>query len=781
MLRLVLLFPIVFTLCSAPLRAQYFLFDDALEVTSDTFQLTYNQGFSNGSVWFRVALDLTKPFTLDGSMYFGDDEEGADGIVFVMQNNCVNGGTAGGGVGYLNTAGNSMGIEFDTYQNLAGTGNLNNADPGFDHIGVQKNGNVDHTDSADVLAFPVQMSDVNENVEDGTWHPFRIVWRPGATVLQVFFDDVLRQELTIDLVEDVFLSDEVVYWGFTSATGGSFANNSVTITAPAPFSISSTAICKGDSVEVILPSLDKSENLVENKVVHVSSEEAEGFGGENMIDGDSTSRWSSDFSDPQFVIIDLLGQYELDSIALLWENSAALDYYVLTSVDSVAWDTVSHIVDGRAGEERIIPLNGEGRYVQLHLVQRLFGWGYSLYEIAVYGRGKYNWITSQWVSDIENDTTFLSPPTTTLFQLEIPDKCNGTSVFNFELLVSELEITNDAVQMCSGDSAIIEGESINGFGDVKYYWSDGDSAQSMFGFFASEDTLIQVVASDTLGCLDTSMIRVKAIPQVGDLSFTLEPIDSVCVNSSIEISASNIHNAGNPEFMWYVNGVLKSDEEVFQYQSGLDSDTMSLVVLSKQACQAVDSVQATLVISSKSLNSSVELVEDAFTYCESEVPTLLIGNLTNAGDLPQFEWFVNGELFASSQTYLSDDLLESGDEIRVQMISSVACTSPVFSEAFVLESIDCGCELIRPNVFSPNGDGVHDLLQFPGIECYDRSDITIFNRYGSVVYSSSEYYIPWDGRRSGAPLPEAVYYYVLTTEDWQGRKASYAGDVLLKY
>lgn len=781
MLRLVLLLPIAFTIFCAPLRAQYFLFDDALEVSPDTFQLTYNQGFSNGSVWFRVALDLTRPFTLDGSMYFGDDEEGADGIVFVMQNNCVNGGTAGGGIGYLNTAGNSMGIEFDTYQNLAGTGNLNNADPEYDHIGIQKNGNVDHSDSADVLAFPVQMSPVNANVEDDSWHPFKIGWDPQATLLQVFFDDALRQELVIDLVDDVFFGDEVVYWGFTSATGGSFASNAVTIIAPTPFSISSAAICQGDSVEIILPSLDKSENLVENKSIYVSSEEAEGFSGENMIDGDSTSRWSSDFSDPQFVIIDLLGQYELDSVALLWENSAALEYYILTSTDSIAWDTVSHIVDGGAGEERVVPLSGEGRYVQLYLVQRLFGWGYSLYEVAIYGRGKYNWITPQWVSDIENDTTFLYPPTTTLYQIEMPDKCNGTSVVNFELLVSELEITNRAVKVCSGDRISIEGESINGFGAIDYYWANSDSARSTFEIVTLVDTAIQVVATDTLGCLDTSLIQIEAIPQVDDLSFTLDHIDSICVNSSIEISASNIQNAGNPEFRWYVNGVLNSDEEVFQYQSGFISDTISLVVLSNLDCQAEDSGQASLIITPKSLSSSVGLVDDAFTYCESEVPTLLVGKLTNAGDSPQFNWYVNGELFASNQAVLTEIVLESGDAIQVEMISSMACTSPVFSETFVLESMDCGCELIRPNVFSPNGDGVHDLLQFPGIDCYDRSDITIFNRYGSVVYSSPEYYVPWDGKRSGNPLPEAVYYYVLTTLDWQGRKASYAGDVLLKY
>lgn len=52
-----------------------------------------------------------------------------------------------------------------------------------------------------------------------------------------------------------------------------------------------------------------------------------------------------------------------------------------------------------------------------------------------------------------------------------------------------------------------------------------------------------------------------------------------------------------------------------------------------------------------------------------------------------------------------------------------------------------------------------------GIETYPNAEITIYNRWGNVVYEHQggpEYVMdPWDGTRNGNPLPEAAYYYVI--------------------
>lgn len=72
------------------------------------------------------------------------------------------------------------------------------------------------------------------------------------------------------------------------------------------------------------------------------------------------------------------------------------------------------------------------------------------------------------------------------------------------------------------------------------------------------------------------------------------------------------------------------------------------------------------------------------------------------------------------------------------------------------------------NIFSPNGDGINDqfeiigLIGYPGI-----TSINIFNRWGDLIYVSENYQNDWNGKNaSGKPVPDGVYYYVLTNKEW---------------
>ena len=70
-------------------------------------------------------------------------------------------------------------------------------------------------------------------------------------------------------------------------------------------------------------------------------------------------------------------------------------------------------------------------------------------------------------------------------------------------------------------------------------------------------------------------------------------------------------------------------------------------------------------------------------------------------------------------------------------------------------------ELNIPNTFTPNGDGVNDVWSIVGLISYPKARILVFNRFGSTVYSSFGYDVPWDGKFKGEYLPQSVYYYVI--------------------
>ncbi|MBK8845664.1 MAG: gliding motility-associated C-terminal domain-containing protein [Bacteroidetes bacterium] len=69
-----------------------------------------------------------------------------------------------------------------------------------------------------------------------------------------------------------------------------------------------------------------------------------------------------------------------------------------------------------------------------------------------------------------------------------------------------------------------------------------------------------------------------------------------------------------------------------------------------------------------------------------------------------------------------------------------------------------------PNVFTPNNDGINDFFE-PSVYSYvDKTEFTIYNRWGNPVYRTMDKKIYWDGNHlnSGDPCPEGVYYYLCT-------------------
>ncbi|MDA9555854.1 gliding motility-associated C-terminal domain-containing protein [Pelobium sp.] len=66
-----------------------------------------------------------------------------------------------------------------------------------------------------------------------------------------------------------------------------------------------------------------------------------------------------------------------------------------------------------------------------------------------------------------------------------------------------------------------------------------------------------------------------------------------------------------------------------------------------------------------------------------------------------------------------------------------------------------------PNTFTPNGDGQNDLWDIKGLAGNKTADVSVFNRYGQLVYRSKGYEKSWDGRLKNNPLPTGMYYYII--------------------
>ena len=66
-----------------------------------------------------------------------------------------------------------------------------------------------------------------------------------------------------------------------------------------------------------------------------------------------------------------------------------------------------------------------------------------------------------------------------------------------------------------------------------------------------------------------------------------------------------------------------------------------------------------------------------------------------------------------------------------------------------------------PRYFTPNDDGINDIWEWPDVEKFANSPLTIFNRAGQKIYEAESYNNSWDGTMSGKPLQADAYYYVI--------------------
>jgi beta-glucanase (GH16 family) len=132
------------------------------------------------------------------------------------------------------------------------------------------------------------------------------------------------------------------------------------------------------------PASTSGANIARGKPTTASSIESAMFPASFATDGNVTTRWSSTFSDPQWVQVDLGQSYNINHVTLTWEASCARAYQIQTSANGTAWTTV-HTNNNSPGGIQDIEFTSTGRYIRVLATARASQWGDSLYEFAVYG------------------------------------------------------------------------------------------------------------------------------------------------------------------------------------------------------------------------------------------------------------------------------------------------------------------------------------------------------------------------------------------------------------
>jgi len=91
------------------------------------------------------------------------------------------------------------------------------------------------------------------------------------------------------------------------------------------------------------------------------------------------------------------------------------------------------------------------------------------------------------------------------------------------------------------------------------------------------------------------------------------------------------------------------------------------------------------------------------------------------------------------------------------------------NENYIAAEAEISVEVISTHenilhLFTPNNDGFNDNWEIPDLESYGKCDVRVYNRWGKLVFSSSDYHNEWDGTSNGVNLPSAAYYFFIKSE-----------------
>ena len=177
------------------------------------------------------------------------------------------------------------------------------------------------------------------------------------------------------------------YTNLSSLASTSYTNTGLVNGSTYYYVVSATnaAGSSSNSIQIAaVPALPPA-NLALNKPVTVSSVENSGYPGSNAVDGNLATRWSSAFSDPQWIYVDLQATYHITEVVLNWENAYGKSYQIQVSNDATNWTAIYSTANGAGGIEDLTGLSGVGRYVRMYGTTRATVYGYSLWEFEIFG------------------------------------------------------------------------------------------------------------------------------------------------------------------------------------------------------------------------------------------------------------------------------------------------------------------------------------------------------------------------------------------------------------
>jgi gliding motility-associated-like protein len=362
----------------------------------------------------------------------------------------------------------------------------------------------------------------------------------------------------------------------------------------------------------------------------------------------------------------------------------------------------------------------------------------------------YRWLLGDGRQQTGNSTIVASYPRGGSFTLSLITQtnfgCSDTARRTINISVDPLVSAGPDLRLCKGQAVQLQAT-----GAVRYEWSPstGLSCANCHNPVKQPTESISYVITgyNSLGCLAKDTLNIE-VPQPFRINYSAS--DTICLGEDIQLQAG-----GAPRFMWTPSIGLNNANIANPVAAPIITTTYRVVGYDLANC-FTDTGYVTVEV--------------------GRVPTVDIGNggtfvagttinlnprLGN-GPFARYEWTPSSGLSCAN---CPNPLVTVGTNItyRLQVTSPMGCSA---SDTISYRVLCVQAEQVYiPNAFSPDGDGINDVLMVRGKGLARVKSFRIFNRFGQLVFERSNFDANdpahgWDGKINNTPASPDVYVFM---------------------
>ncbi len=313
-----------------------------------------------------------------------------------------------------------------------------------------------------------------------------------------------------------------------------------------------------------------------------------------------------------------------------------------------------------------------------------------------------------------------------------------------ESFIDDLSLGDD-IELCPGESitlAPISGTFTN------YEWSTNETTESIVieaqNVTSPQVTTYTLLVNNGDNCNRTDEIDVTTYGIITAVA-SADKVE-LCPGDSLQLKAE-----GGLYYAW--NNPETLNDPAIPEPVAMPETSTTYIVQVFDNCDnniGIDSVEVTVF--------PMAMVSAGGDTCAfADIPLIL-----NATGGVMYDWdnktLIQGEADIASPTILIDE----ETEFFVTITDEFGCAYLDSVNVCIKENAEA---LLDPiSIITPNGDNKNDYLYFEGLESFPNNKLTIFNRWGNIVYSQTSYHNAnpyWDGSNGSEFLPADTYYYIL--------------------